>query len=118
MEDQTAEENTLPQYYLAVMSAASGAAAVMSAAMPAVVMLMVVVVAVCMLMGMGHAVMGMFMAVSVGMVVVMGMTGQMVVMDVHKQASFLKFFLYYTDTAPFCQNISFLCNISGRGLRI
>ena len=45
MEDQTAEENTLPQYYLAVMSAAAGAAAVMSAAMPAVAMLMVVMVA-------------------------------------------------------------------------
>ena len=58
-------------------------------------MVMVVFVAVCMLVGMGHAIVGVFMGV--GMFVVMAMTAHMIVMDMHRESSLHFSFIILAD---------------------
>ena len=42
-----------------------------------------------------------------GMVMVMGVTGQMIVMNMHSSILLVNFFLYYIDKKIPCQNIYF-----------
>jgi hypothetical protein len=69
-----------------------------------VLMGMDMVVAVDMLVGMGvgHAVVSVFVCMGVGMLVVMGMTAHMIVIKMHSDAPLL-FFLYYNGEAAGCQ---------------
>jgi hypothetical protein len=59
-------------------------------------MLVAMLMAVGMLVGMGHTVVGVLMGMGMRMLVVMAVTADMIVMQMHKKVSFA-FFLYYTD---------------------